>query len=328
MKIDMHCHYVPETLVQLPAEPDAYNIRVTRGAGGPLLHEQREHVVWFDREQMYSVPRRLKDMDAQGLDVAAIAVPPFATVYHLDPKTGAEVCQVFNDCFAETISANPARFVGLANLPMQDPQAAAQELERAVKDLGFRGAEITTNIEGTNLDDKALAPFYAKMQELDVPVFLHPSNVLGQDRLTRYHLANLIGNPTDTAVAAASLIFGGVLKEFPRVKFYLAHGGGTCPYIRGRWEHGWKVRPEGKVNIQRPPSEYFRMLYFDSLAHSIPALNYLVETVGPERIVMGTDYPFDMGDYDSVKTVAAVPRVTDAQRQRMWGDNAAELLRL
>jgi aminocarboxymuconate-semialdehyde decarboxylase len=166
------------------------------------------------------------------------------------------------------------------------------------------------------------------MQELDVPVFLHPNNVLGQDRLSRYHLANLIGNPTDTAVAAASLIFGGVLKEFPRLKFYLAHGGGTCPFIRGRWEHGWHVRPEAKLHIQRPPSEFFGLLYFDSLTHSVPTLSHLVDTVGPERIVMGTDYPFDMGDYDSVKTIASVPHLTDAQRQRIWGDNAAELLKL
>lgn len=324
----MHCHYIPEPLVQLPAEPDVYHIHVTRGAGGEVLHDHPQRVTWYNREQMYSVPRRLQDMDTQGIDVAAISVPPFGVVYDLDPPRAAEVCRIMNDHFAQTVASNPRRFVGLANLPMQDPLAAARELERAVKDLGMRGAEITTNIEGANLDAKDLAPFYAKMQELDVPVFLHPSNVLGQERLARYHLANLIGNPTDTAVAAASLIFGGVLKEFPRLKFYLAHGGGTCPFIRGRWEHGWHVRPEARIHIERPPSEYFRQLYFDSLAHSVPALTYLVETVGPERIVLGTDYPFDMGDYHAVQTVASVPRLTDAQRHRILGDNAAELLKL
>jgi aminocarboxymuconate-semialdehyde decarboxylase len=324
----MHCHYLPEAVLQLPAQSDAYHIHVTQGPGGEVLHHQEQRVASFDREQMYSVTRRLQDMDAQGIDVAAISVPPFGTVYDLEPQRAAAVCRIMNDHFAQTVASNPQRFAGLANLPMQDPPAAARELERAVKELGMRGAEIMTNIHGTNLDDKELAPFYTKMQELDVPVFIHPNNVLGQERLRRYHLANLIGNPTDTAVAAASLIFGGVLKEFPRLKFYLAHGGGTCPYIRGRWEHGWHVRPEAKINIQRPPSEYFRLLYFDSLAHSVPALTYLVETVGPERVVVGTDYPFDMGDYDSAKTIASIPRLTDAQRQRILGDNAAELLKL
>ena len=328
MKIDFHCHYIPEPLIQLPAGQDAYNIHVTRGSGGEVLHDATQQVTWFDREQMYSIPRRLKDMDAQGIDLEAISVPPFATVYDLEPKLATEVCQIFNNHFAQTMKANPSRFAALANLPMQDGEAAARELERSVKELGLKGAEITTNIDGKNLDDKGFTPFYRKMQELDVPVFIHPHNVLGQDRLSRYHLGNLIGNPTDTAVAAASLMFGGVLKEFPRLKFVLAHGGGTCPLLRGRWEHGWSVRPEAKVNIQRPPSEYFRLLYFDSLAHTIPGLTYLVETVGAERIVIGTDYPFDMGDYQSVKTIASVPRVTDAQRQLMWGDTAAELLKL
>ncbi len=328
MKIDFHCHYVPEPCIELPDDPDWYFIHVTRGPGGEVLHHDRQDVTWFDREQMYDVQRRVRDMDAQGLDIEAISVPPFATTYHLEPKLGAEVCRVINNAFRDTLSAYPSRFAPLANVPMQDASLAAAELERCVKDLGFHGAEITTNIDGTNLDDKSLAPFWAKMQELDVPVFIHPSNVLGRDRLSRYHLANLIGNPTDTAVAAASLIFGGVLKEFPNLKFVLAHGGGTCPYIRGRWDHGWRVRPEARVNIQRPPHEYFRKFYFDTLAHGVPALNYLAEIAGPERLVIGTDYPFDMGDYESLKTVAAIGGLTDAERERVYGDNAAELLKL
>jgi aminocarboxymuconate-semialdehyde decarboxylase len=243
-------------------------------------------------------------------------------------KRRVAACYSINNAFAETVNRHPDRFVAIANLPMQSPQDAARELERAVKDLGMKGAEICTNINGKNLDDKALAPFYAKMQELDVPVFLHPNNVIGADRLGNYHLGNLIGNPTDTAVAAASLIFGGVLKEFPRLKFYLAHGGGTCPYIRGRWEHGWRVRPEAKVNIHKPPSEYLPLLYFDSLAHSVPALNFLVETMGPERVMLGTDYPADMSDTDPVKTIASLPHLSDAEREMIYGGNAMKLFKI
>jgi aminocarboxymuconate-semialdehyde decarboxylase len=163
---------------------------------------------------------------------------------------------------------------------------------------------------------------------LDVPVFIHPSNVLGGDRLRRYHLQNLIGNPSDTAVAAASLIFGGVLKEFPRLKFYLAHGGGSCPLLRGRWDHGWRVRPEARANIERPPHDYFRLLHFDSLVHSVPALNFLAETVGAERVMMGTDYPFDMGDRDPVKTIASLPHLSDNQKEMIFGGNAAALFKI
>ncbi len=209
---------------------------------------------------------------------------------------------------------------------MQAPEAAARELERAVRDLGLRGCEINSNVNGKNLDDKALAPFYARAQELDVPIFIHPSGVPGlNERLGAYYLTNLIGNPMDTTIAAASLIFGGVLKEFPRLKVYLAHGGGACPYIRGRWEHGWRVRKEAHANIERPPSEYFGQLYFDSLVHGGPALNFLAATVGPERIMLGTDYPFDMGNYRSVEAIDAVAGVTDAEKDLMLGGNAARL---
>ena len=163
---------------------------------------------------------------------------------------------------------------------------------------------------------------------MDVPVFIHPHGVLGADRLRDYHIGNLIGNPTEDAIAAASLIFGGVLKEFPRLKFYIAHGGGSCPFLRGRWEHGWRVREDTKRRIDRPPSEYFRLLYFDTLTHSGPALNYLVETVGPERLMLGSDYPYDMSDTDPVRAIAAVPGLTDAQRELMYGGNAMALFRI
>jgi aminocarboxymuconate-semialdehyde decarboxylase len=233
-----------------------------------------------------------------------------------------------NDAFAEEMARRPGRFVALAHLPMQAPDEAARELERCVRELGFRGAEICSHVNGTNLDDPALAPVYRKAHDLDAPVFIHPQQVLGADRLGRYHLANLIGNPTDTAVAAASLIFGGVLQAFPRLTVYLAHGGGSCPLLRGRWEHGWRVRPEARQHIQRPPSEYFRRFLFDSLTHSVPALEFLVAAVGPERVMLGSDYPADMADPDPVKTIAALPRLTDRERALIYGDNAAALFKL
>jgi aminocarboxymuconate-semialdehyde decarboxylase len=282
----------------------------------------------FPDDSIYSVERRLRDMDEQGLDMHVISLQPmFADA--LPAERAIRICRQINDAFAAVVAANPTRFLALANLPMQSPEDAARELERAVRDLGLRGAEICSQINGKNLDDASFAPFYAKAQELDVPIFIHPAGVPGLgERLGRYYLTNLIGNPMDTTIAAASLIFGGVLRDFPRLKVYLAHGGGACPYIRYRWDHGWKVRAEGKVNITRPPSEYFKQLYFDSLTHGAPALSFLASTVGPERIMIGTDYPFDMGNYNSAAGVESAAGLTDAEKDLILGGNAVRLFGL
>ena len=331
MKIDVHAHYVPEKCLDAEAkgtDGHIHGLRIVQEGSRQVAYTNNARNLALDPPQIYSIERRLKDMATQWVDMQVLSVPPFLFFYSTDPAQGLELCQKINNAFAETVQKYPDRFVALANLPMQDPEMAARELERSVRELGLRGAEICSNINGKNLDDKSFVPFYTKLQELDVPVFIHPSNVLGADRLRPYHLQNLIGNPSDTAVAAASLIFGGVLKQFPRLKFYLAHGGGSCPYLRGRWEHGWQVRPEARANIDRPPSDYLRLLRFDSLVHSVPTLNFLVETVGPGRVMMGTDYPFDMGDRDPVKTVASLPHLSDDQKEMIFGANAAALFKI
>jgi len=232
-----------------------------------------------------------------------------------------------NDATAEAI-AGSERFIGLATLPMQEPEAAVAELERCIKELGFRGLEILTNVQGENLHASRFAPLYRKMQELDVAAFVHPQNVLGQDRLSEFFMNNIIGNPSDTAVAAGCLIFGGVLEEMPDLRFVLAHGGGTCPMLRGRWEHAWRQHLVVETQISRPPSEYFSKLYFDTLTHSTPVLNYLVETVGHERLMLGSDYPFGMGDYTPPVSVQAVPHLTDAQREAIYSENAIRVFGL
>lgn len=301
MKIDVHAHYIPESCLELQGEgPAPFS----------LIGE------------MTDLGGRLHDMDAMGVDVQAIS--PWLGFLNRDLATARRM----NEGIAQAVALHPNHFVGLAVVPMSSPSEAAVELERAVKELDMRGVAIGSNVGGKNLDAREFAPFYAKVQELDVPVFIHPVQVLGVDRLQGYYLSNLIGNPTDTAVAAGSLIFGGVLEEYPRLKFYLAHGGGSCPYLRGRWEHGWQVRQEPKVTISRPPSEYFRLLYFDALLHSTSALSYLVETVGVERVMLGTDYPFDMGDHDPVKNIAALSHLSDSQKEMVFGGNAAALFKL
>ena len=301
MKVDVHCHYIPESCLEIQGQgPDP----------AAMVGD------------MTDLGKRLLDMDAMGVDIQAIS--PWLGFLNRDLATAHRV----NDGIAQAVALHPDRLVGLAAVPMSSPAEAAAELERSVRELGLRGVEIGSNVGGKNLDAKEFAPFYSKVQELDIPVFIHPVEVLGMDRLRSYHLANLIGNPTDTAVAAASLIFGGVLKEFPRLKFYLAHGGGSCPYLRGRWEHGWRVREDVSKDIARPPSEYFKLLYFDSLVHSGAALSYLVESVGAERIMLGTDYPFDMGDHNPIRSVDSLSNLSGGQREMVIGGNAAALLKI
>jgi aminocarboxymuconate-semialdehyde decarboxylase len=303
MRIDVHAHFIPESCIDLDRT----------GGAGPAANR---------RDSMSDLDVRMSDMTERGVDMQLVSTPPW--IANCEPATATRI----NDATADTIAGHRDRFTGLATVSMQEPEAAAAELERCVKELGFRGAEILTNVGGANLNEARFAPFYRKLQELDVPAFVHPANVLGADRLHDFFLGNLIGNPTDTAVAAASLIFGGVLAEMPRLKFVLAHGGGTCPLLRGRWEHAWRLGLVEQTTIKRPPSEYFSKLYFDTLTHSVPALNYLVETAGVERVMLGSDYPFGMGDFTPPETVEALPHASDADKEAMYSGNAVRVFGL
>lgn len=303
MRIDVHAHFIP---------PSLEDILSARGTAGPPANM---------RDSLSDLNIRMADMTERGIDVELISPAPW--VINSDPDKVTRV----NDAIAESIAPHKERFIGLAGVDMQEPELAAKELERCVKDLGFRGIEIISNVKGENLHERKFAPLYKKMVELDVPAFVHPANVLGADRLSPFFLNNLIGNPTDTAVAAGCLIFGGVLQEMPSLKFVLAHGGGTCPLLRGRWEHAYELHLVD-TPITRPPSEYFRYLYFDSLTHSVQALNTLVEQVGPDRVMLGSDYPFGMGDFTPPSTVAALPHTSDAQRDLIFSGNAIRVFGL
>jgi aminocarboxymuconate-semialdehyde decarboxylase len=188
--------------------------------------------------------------------------------------------------------------------------------------------EILSNVDGRDLDAPQLIPFFKAVEALDVPIFIHPSKVAGVDRMKKYYLDNLVGIPLDTTLAAAHLVFGGVLEKCPNVKFCLSHGGGYVPYQRGRWEHGYEVRPEGKAVIQKLPSHYIPLLYFDTITHFLPALEYLVSSVGADRVVMGTDYPYDMGDATPVATVKSLKKVSAEDKKKILGGNAQRLFKV
>jgi aminocarboxymuconate-semialdehyde decarboxylase len=210
-------------------------------------------------------------------------------------------------------------------LPLQAPQRAADELRRAVRKLGFRGAMIGSNAQGKNLDDPAFEPLWATAAELDALLLIHPYNVAGADRLRSYYLNNLIGNPLDTTIAAACLVFGGVLERHPQLKVLLVHGGGFVPYQAGRWAHGWKVRPEPQVNIKQSPEPWINRFYYDTILHAKPQLEFLVDSVGSSRVLLGSDYPYDMGTGECVRQVRALS-ISEADKAIVLGGLAASLL--
>src|SRR4051794_26807101 len=269
----------------------------------------------------WDLDRRLKDMDTAEVDMQVVSNTPQTFLYNLDPGITAESARIQNDQIAKLVSERPDRFMGMATLPMQAPDLAAQELTRAMRTLGLVGCQIGSNINGKNLDDPGLAPFWKAADKLGAFIMVHPTQVAGADRLKSYYLANLIGNPLDTTIAAACLVFGGIVERYPNIKFFLVHGGGFLPYQAGRWQHGWHVRPEPRLHLKEPPQASIQRLYFDSILHGQPALEFLVQTFGAARVLLGSDYPYDMGTFDCARQVKAL-RIADADRNAILSGNA------
>jgi aminocarboxymuconate-semialdehyde decarboxylase len=254
----------------------------------------------------WDMERRLKDMDFAEVDVQVLSNTPQTFLYNQDAGLNATLSALQNDQIAKAVAADPGRFRGLATLPMQTPQKAADELKRAMQSLGLRGAHIGSNVNGKNLDDPELEVLWAAASELDAFIMVHPTQVAGADRLQSYYLTNLIGNPLDSTIAAASLVFSGVVERYPAIKFLFVHGGGFVPWQMGRFSHGWHVRPEPKVKLQQTPEASLNRLYFDSILHARPQLECLIKLAGTARVALGSDYPFDMGTLECTRQVKAL----------------------
>jgi aminocarboxymuconate-semialdehyde decarboxylase len=233
-----------------------------------------------------------------------------------------------NEHVAGLVGRHPSRFVGMATVPMQDLARAVEELRYCRERLGLRAVEIGSCPAGRDFDDPVLFPFFEACAQLDVAIFVHPAAPLvGQERLTKYYFPLIVGNPLETALAASKLIYGGVLERLPALRVCFAHGGGAFPFTLARLDHGWKVRPEGPAAIPRPPREYARRLYFDSLTLSPANLRFLVEQFGADHVVIGSDYPFDMGAVDPVGAVGEAGLPAEARTQ-IEGATAARFLGL
>jgi aminocarboxymuconate-semialdehyde decarboxylase len=273
--------------------------------------------------------RRALECDAARVDMQVLSTVPVMFSYGAKAADAHDLSQLLNDHLAQVVRAMPDRFIALGTVPMQDAALATRELERCVKQLGFPGAQIGTNVNGVDLDNAAFADFFAAAEELGAAIFVHPWDVLGRKEIPRFWMPWLVGMPAETSRAICALAFGGVLDRHPTLRICFAHGGGSFPYTLGRIEHGFEARQDlCATHSKTPPRDHIKRLFFDSIVHDDEALRYLVRTVGADRIAMGSDYPFPLGEIPPGKLLRAADWITDAQRTRMLAGTAIEFLAL
>ncbi|HJU80729.1 MAG TPA: amidohydrolase family protein [Acidimicrobiia bacterium] len=270
---------------------------------------------------------RIEAMDRMGIDVQGLSTFVSEYFYWAPAPSGAESARIQNDNLAAAAAAYPDRFVALgATVPLQDVDLAIDEIDRAVDELGFKGLQIGGTVNGANLDEPQFRPFWAAVEAKGIPVIIHPSGYPESQRLGNYFLVNCIGNPLETMVAATRLIFSGLFEEHPHLKVILVHGGGYLPFYASRADHTWKVRPETRSQIpDHPPSHYMKMLFFDTVVFEPLYLRHLVEVVGADHVLLGTDYPFDMSETDPLGLIAATEGLDDDDRAAICGGTAARL---
>lgn len=326
MNIDIHAHYVPRDSLQVAKQiGQRYDLRIEHdGAGREVVHCEGKGSFGPLKQEFYDLDLRLQLMGKAEIDKQVLSAQNFFFLYWMEPAEGLEFAQWLNDELALAAARHPASLAALATVPLQDSRLAVQELERAVK-RGLRGVEIGSNINGRYFDDPNLFPFWEAAEALNVLVFVHPTNVVGADRMQDFNLGNLIGNLAETSLTFAKCIFGGVLEQFPHLKFCMAHAGGFLPYTWGRMERGFLTHEGCQRNITKSPRETMRHFYFDTIAHSQMALEYLVRNFGSDHVLLGSDYPFAMGDPEPLTSLEALT-ISPTEKAHIRGENTAQLL--
>jgi len=330
LRVDIHCHYLNTEAAAAVARHNPAQFDLLARFSNQLTREVNAKQIQERAAQLTSIEQRLKDMDRMGIDVQAVSPAPHQTYYWSEPGEGAELARTVNERIAEIVAQRPERFVGLGTVPLQDAGLAVAELDFCVKQLGLRGVEINPSVNGLDLTDAKLGldKFFSKVQDLDVLIFMHPVGFTHGERLADHYFNNLIGNPLETTVAASHLIFDGVMERFPRLKILLPHGGGYLAHYWARMDHAHRARPDCRVRIKRKPSSYLEKFYFDSLTFDPGMLHHLVERFGADHVLLGTDYPYDMGVEDPVGFIGGVRKLSSLEKRQIMGGNAARLLKI
>jgi aminocarboxymuconate-semialdehyde decarboxylase len=330
LTVDIHCHYqnnaVAEKVTPLnPAqhEPMAmFSNAATREANARQGKERAA--------KLTDIALRLKEMDKMNIDIQAVCPAPHQTYYWTEPGMGAELSRAVNERLAEIVAQHPDRFVALGTVPLQDVSLAVAELEHCVRKLGMRGVEINPSVRGMDLTDARLnlEAFFAAVQKLDVIIFMHPIGFTHGERLVDHYFSNIIGNPLETTVAASHLIFDGVMERHPKLKVVLPHAGGYLAHYWARMDHAYKARADTRGQMKRKPSAYLERFYFDTITFDHGMLAHLIARFGADHVLLGTDYPYDMGMERPLEFIGGVKGLSAAERAAIQGGNAARLLKI
>jgi aminocarboxymuconate-semialdehyde decarboxylase len=328
--VDIHCHYLNPVVNQKTSNLNAAQYDPTVIYANKLTNETNVAQMKTRAPKLTGVKERLKDMDKMGVDIQVISPAPYHYFYFTEPAYGAQLAREVNEGIAQLVSDNPERFVGMGSAPLQNAELAVQELEYAVKKLGLRGVEINTNVNGLNLTDPSLGleKFFAKANELGCVIFMHPLGFTQGERLTNHYFNNVIGNPLDTTIAVSHLIFDGVVARYPKIKFVAAHGGGFIAHYWARMDHAWRARPDTRTIIKKKPSSYLEKFYFDSITFDPRMLKQLIDRYGADHVMLGTDYPYDMGEDDPRGIIAEVKKLSALDRKLIEGGNAVKLFKI
>lgn len=324
LKVDIHTHILPP---EIPKFKDKFGydgfIELHQHADccGADMVDDKGNFFRKVEPNCYDPSARIKDCDHHHIDIQVLSTVPVMFSYWTKPQDGLYVSQFLNDHIIEVCHQHPDRFIPLGTLPMQAPDLAIKEIER-LHSLGVHGVEIGSHINDWNLDDKNLFPIYAALEKHNMCLFVHPWDMMGKNSMPKYWLPWLVGMPAESSLAICSMIFGGVFKKFPKLRVAFAHGGGSFPMTIGRIEHGFKVRPdlcaiENDVN----PKDYLGHFWLDSLVHDSNVLKYIVELVGEDKVALGSDYPFPLGELAPGKLIQASHFPTEI-KQKLFADNA------
>jgi aminocarboxymuconate-semialdehyde decarboxylase len=324
--IDIHSHVaIPAAAAFVAPHLDAATVPLVHFADATTkaLNQKQEQDI---RARITGYDERLRELDGMGIDMQLVLPSPPQCYYTVPLDIGVKAARMINDGLAEYVARKPDRFVALGTVPLMNGSEAARELERCMKTLGMKGAQILTNVGGRELSDPAYAAFWKKAEELGSLVVIHPNGFTEARRFTRFYFNNVIGNPLETTIALHYLIFDGVIERHPNLKLLAVHGGGYLPAYSGRIDHAWGARSDSHADLPHPPTTYLKKIYFDTVVFTPQQLRELVRDFGADHIIMGTDYPFDMGEYDPIGHVASVEEFDPPTVAAIAGGNARRLL--